>query len=235
MHSPSEEHQLVVCPCKGCSSSHDDIRAYISTHVYEFYKNKNDVVAGVNQVMVMVSTLATKYMNACPHFVFITPVEGKPWFRSGSLNKKYNVVFICASSYELGHEPFEIKLPTEWILKAAPVLKLGLKALQYGVASKYLADAALRLEFWDKMGKMAALLDSLKDPGTHAGVSIPEQDADPSAIHQIEEGDAFDLLAHKANKKKRSHIWKSKMVSVFDKDQRQLIWVKLEYERQYLF
>ena len=63
MHSPSEEHQLVVCPCKGCSSSHDDIRAYISTHVYEFYKNKNDVVAGVNQVMVMVSTLATKYMH----------------------------------------------------------------------------------------------------------------------------------------------------------------------------
>ncbi|KAI2492666.1 serine/threonine kinase [Fragilaria crotonensis] len=200
---------------------------------------------GLDRSLAALAHLSADQFKECPNLVWMTPVvvdktileHPKKWF-----TKKYSVVFICARSGEPGHEPFEIDMPREWIVKIAPWLKLCLKVIKVIAKSQALPFPDPDLPFFEQCETMNAFLDSVLQEASHAVVThceaceaLLENDTmsiDTYGQVQTLAGGAFKFRAEKARKEKRSQWMPPQMVPVLDENGTP-IWVKGEYAKFY--
>ena len=202
-------------------------------------KRIDKLAQGLDRNTALLSLLAAEHLKKCPHLVWITPVavssfEPKEWVKSVT-KQKYKIIFICAHSYQPAHEPFEVELPRDWIVKVAPWLKLCLKILILSAHCMGLPFPIPNLERTVQFNLMAACLNSVARQGTIVCDTVLEQDMiQIENFQQVQElaSDAFQCIAEIANAENRSKIWRSKMIPVYD-TKRGVIWVKHEHENDY--
>ena len=119
----------------------------------------------------------------------------------------------------------------------APWLKLCLKVLELCALCQGLPFPIPDLEFMDQCKVMNTFLDCVKEAGTSVCDRILEQSTIPTEMgRQVQKfaGDAFKLMATKANDKTKSNVWKSQMIAVpVSHVDRHLMWVKNEHRNEY--
>jgi serine/threonine protein kinase len=223
-----------VCPFAGCSSDNEYLYGYISAHVFEFYthlprpsnvkqyvsaKNMMSTVSEVTlNTNAMVSLLVADHPGRrCPHIVLITPVQDpKQWSTiTQHAYQNFQVVFYCARSKLPGHEPFQIQVPVQWILKIAPWLQVCLEALKPFINSNGLPLPTFSSEQIRRFDRMRLLLEFLKN--------------EPSSDEQrpvLLEGDLLDSIADMTV---GCGTWESDMVAVYENGA--IIWVRKEQPR----
>ncbi|KAI2491606.1 serine/threonine kinase [Fragilaria crotonensis] len=203
---------------------------------------------GLDRSLAALALLSANQFMDCPKLVFMKPLvfdekflkDPMGWSKDKML-QKYSVVFICARSGEEGHEPFEIEVPRGWIVKVAPWLKVCLWVIKKVVDAYGVPLPIPPIAILDQCEKMAGFLDSMIDEAAGAVLDnfqtfLENDDTTPfEACDEMQEltGDAYKLIAEKAKKVKRRHLWMPpKMVPVLNKDGAP-IWVKGEYAKHY--
>jgi hypothetical protein len=224
----TDKFQL-LCQKLGCTSepfTAREICKVVSPNVWNYHLQKGikQDVGEINDRMKKLESIVDKclpgwalqaanaeQLKLCPTVVMVTPiavddrVDLKTKLRK--LGKQtYKMVFYCECSGQPGHEPFEISVNRDWIVKVAPWLRLALK-----IATTW------DLPFLDHSEEMKALIKALGDKEKHRN-------------KQILEGEGLKAIAEMAEKKKSQ--WKESMVPVLGTNGR-TIWVKKEFEKEY--
>jgi serine/threonine protein kinase len=206
----------------------------------------NNLAKGLDRSLAALSLLAANQFKECPNLVWVTPISvekkdwrnPKHWIRNAS-KQTYKVVFVCARSGEPGHEPFEIDMPKGWIVKIAPWLKLCLMVMKGIANSQGLPFPIPDLPFSKQLKMMKTFLESVVEEEANTVLHRCEtllenatMTIDTYGQMQTLAGDAFKLIAEKAQKEKRSQWKPPQMVPVLD-DNGTPIWVKGEYQKHY--
>ncbi|KAI2512192.1 serine/threonine kinase [Fragilaria crotonensis] len=194
--------------------------------VDEVIAGQKKLATGLNWALGGLSLLTANEFRKCPNLVVIIPSSvakvnwrnPKKWVKTIG-EQQFTVQFFCGHSHQPGHDPFEISETKKWIVAAAPWLKMCLQVLAIEAKSQCLPCPIPDLSFLDQFKRTQQFYDSLMEGGT------PEQ-------MKTLEGEAFHVIEEKANKKKRSHLWKGPMVCVNDENGAP-IWVKQEYRKFY--
>jgi hypothetical protein len=202
-------------------------------------KMLQNLAEGLDRSLAALSLLAANLSKECPNLVWITPKSVKNWVRN-PLMQKYNVVFICAHSGGRGHEPFEILVPKGWIAKVAPWLKLSLAVVKFIVNAHGLPFPIPDLPFPEQCDWMNEFLESVVEEETKAVLNDCETllekgtvTIDTSVRMQELAGGAFKMIADKAKKEKRSHLWMPPVMVPVLNENGTPIWVKKEFEKHY--
>ena len=119
----------------------------------------------------------------------------------------------------------------------APWLKLCLKVLELCALCRDLPFPFPGLEFKDQCDAMKEFFDCVKEKATSVCDRILERGTIQTQmglqVHNFA-GDAFKLIADKANDEKRSKMWRSQMIAVpVSHADRHIMWVKNEHRSEY--
>jgi hypothetical protein len=201
----------------------------------------------LDRSLAALSWLAANIVKGCPNLVWVTPMSveknylrnPKNWIRD-AVKQKFKVVFICAHSGEAGHNPFEISVPRGWIAQVAPWLKLCLRVLKSITNSQDLPFPIPGLPFSEQCDRMNTFFDSLIKEGTEEllsrGETLLENGTvtnDKFGLMQELAGGAFKMIAEKAKKDKRSHLWMPPVMVPVLNGNGTIMWVKGEYQDHY--
>ncbi len=148
--------------------------------------------------------------------------------------KSYHVYFICQHTCTAVDAPIKISVTRNWVIRAAPVLKLGLMALKMAAVSCGLPFPVPNMPLQEQLSVNEEFVMSLLED-THQKLlldlekSISQQAMDHAETAQIRPlvGDAYEAIAEKALKPKNSQ-WKECMSPVVSMSGRP-IWIKNEY------
>ncbi|KAI2492673.1 serine/threonine kinase [Fragilaria crotonensis] len=189
---------------------------------------------GLDRSLAALALLSANQFKKCPNLVLMTPLvfdekflkDPMGWSKDKVL-QKYSVVFICAHSGVPGHEPFEIEMPRGWIVKVAPWLKVCLWVIKKVVEAYGVPLPIPPIPILDQCEKLAGFLDSVIDEAAGAVLDsfqafLENDDTTPieacGKMHELT-GAAYELIAEKAQKDKRRHLWMPpKMVPVVDQN-----------------
>ncbi|KAI2494864.1 serine/threonine kinase [Fragilaria crotonensis] len=188
---------------------------------------------GLDRSLAALALLSANQFMDCPKLVLMKPLvfdekflkDPMGWSKDKRL-QKYSVVFMCAHSGVPGHEPFEIEVPRGWIVKVAPWLKVCLWVIKKVVDAYGVPLPIAEISILDQCEKMAGFLDSVIDEAAGAVLdnfqAFLENDTTPiEARGEMQDltGDAYKLIAEKAQKEKRRHLWMPpKMAPVLDQN-----------------
>jgi serine/threonine protein kinase len=162
--------------------------------------------------------------KVCPRVVIITPsavggpVNLKKWIQN--VNKQnYKVVFYCEHSNDKGHDPFEISVDKQWIVRYAPWLRIVLNIAEKLDPTNVIGAVTSALPILKHSKEMKALIDALGK----------EQ---PQGQSQSLEHDAYKAIANMANMDENRKKWRDKMDPVVGENEKTM-WVKKEFKTLY--
>jgi hypothetical protein len=193
----------------------------------------------------VLSHLDVRLNNPVPRLFLLVEAEHpngwkhpREWLGSQALDK-YRLYFVCAATQKTVGPPIKLKVPKEWVRKAAPVIAASLIALQAaakagmhvsldlgGVASVLQIDSR-RIE------EMLEVVSTILHEGNKGGLlnRLKEKNLSDGDIQQLN-GKAYEFLVEKADEQPG---WRSSMVPVRIPPSAQVVWVTKEVaqERSY--
>ena len=209
--------------------------------------------ANLDRVIGGLTYLATHKAQPCPPIVWLVPVgvkehskknsncleTWKNWMRN-TTHKSYHLYFVCQETLEIVNDKVEIKVDREWVKRVAPLLAVGVFAIQMGLAMRDLPDfpfPALGLSCKQRIELIDDFVNAFLDDETSERVSKFRDSCERYAIAPTEGvknleffGPSYESMVHQATKQGQNH-WRKSIVPVLDNGR--LIWVKTELGRNY--
>jgi hypothetical protein len=237
----------VRCTVQGCTSSvFDDDYLYgkIDKEIYDLYVTEriqqqklDKIIAGMGSLRQSSSViqhnlayLATEDVKKCPTLIWLVPCNPKnknDWIMT-RIKKLYKLYFICERSFQVVDPPIKIRFSREWMVKIAPILRMGLFLLKTAANSNCLPfPFPLDISACTTMEDMVESLldDNLKDLLHEANSSSSFDWEGENKVFTLMRT-AHEMISEVANQP-RNTDWKKKMAPVLE--QHKLIWVKREF------
>ncbi len=163
------------------------------------------------------NTAIAERLNLCPALMVIKPstINGRVNLITcctNSMKQKYEVVFYCQRSLQPCHKPFEISVDRNWIVKAAPWLRIVIYIVAASEPTKVAEGIIKEFPLPAHTKEMKALIDELRINEKHDEL-------------QTLQGDALKAIGNIVNEKKNFEKWGNEMEYVKGENGR-MIWVK---------
>jgi serine/threonine protein kinase len=195
----------------------------------EMVLKTQDMVAAQNPVL---AHLDVRLNNPVPRLFVLVPATGwgqgpRSWWRS-QVQVKYYLFFICAMTREAVSPPLEMCVSADWVVKAAPLLFVGLHLLHIVLEQSVKLISPVGGMLFDlcknDVEKMLKAMESiLLDSGNGEFVGrLRSQKLLEGDICELS-GSAYEFVVKKAEEQSR---WKSDMVPIFLENSPKVMWVK---------
>ena len=213
--------------------------------------------ANLDRVIGGLTYLATHKAQPCPPIVWLVPVgvkehskknsncleTWKNWMRN-TTHKSYHLYFVCQETLEIVNDKVEIKVDREWVKRVAPLLAVGVFAIQLTLSMRDLPDfpfPALGLSCKQRIELIDDYVNTFLDDETSERVrkfrksckefGIATMEGVKKGVKNLELfGPSYESIVDQATKKGQDN-WTKSIVPVLDDGR--LIWVKKGLESNY--
>ncbi len=228
----------------------------IGVKVDKLFDNMNLVLSSLNQIksslhraLGAMAYLATHKVQECPTLVWMVPASpkgkaggtGNSWAKWANpkklVKRRYHLYFVCQHTFTAVEPPIEIYITRDWVIRVAPVLKLGLMVLQKALNSFGLPFPIPDIPVLHQLSINEEFVKSCMDQATERLLSDLETAVGGNVISHTEckqilplTGDAYEAIAEQAHLNSQ---WRKSMSPVMSHQFSSLIWVKKEHEGFY--
>lgn len=218
----------------------------MSTSMNQVHASVNEIKSGLQRTLGALAVLATEDVKKCPSLIWMIPDEptcpGRNWVKWANpkklVKRSYLVYFLCQQTLCAVEPPIKISVSRNWLIHAAPVLKLGLMALKLAVNAYGLPFPLPNVSLVEQLSINESFVTSLLDDAHGnllAGLekSISHQALDHTVTAEIRPltGAAYEIIAEQALKPENTG-WKEHISPVVS-HAGSVIWVKNEYKHLY--